>query len=765
VLWPQSRNHNTRIGRWLLAFALACTSYGQTPASQPLTPAAPASGGQGEVAFQGYYLGGSQQEVTNTTGTVFRFQEFLPGFGYLSGSLEGYAGENRFQTGENFLELRGLPWLDHYWTFTGGDFQMPATLVEFPFNNIFIPRIDARGVKVQATHGDTQYSFFVGQEMLLAGARVVYRIPSPQRLMGVSVVRKVAPHLLVGARLMEFSANAQAVADNPSLFSAGLTGAVTRTLALQSSYTPFKRLKIYVEGSRPATGARRSLTSVLAGFSWETDALTVRANYSYLGSFYFPMAGYFAGDRQGPFGEVRLRPWTGLELFASASKYRNNLEHDSAVPLLNSTSSSAGISALLPGKLSLIGQISMLRYTDQEPGESAVVSDNRQISAGLSRGFGHQTFQVNWRDILLGIQPTAQRQRSSEVGDTYQFKHFALGGSVRYQQITGSERLNSLFFRGLAQVNAGPVSAYANVEVGNDLANQTVFSTEAYRTSVVGASVRLPRGWSLQAEMFRNQLNVALNQENIFLLQNDGALAGLSPAAAALSATSQWSVFFRLSKQLRWGSGLPQENAASHVTVRAASLTGSIEGMVRLKMVTGSLDGPAASIPLSLDGVRTVLSGPDGHYVFDNVPEGSHEVGLALAELPADFDPGARQKTQVAVQPRRPARADFDVLPLAVIPGHVTGPEGVELHDIVIRLLPGNRYTTTRNDGSFTFYNVREGDFEVALDATTLPPAVELKSPSSFGSSVRIGTPPAPVEFVLTGNTSQKPIRKVLDRK
>jgi len=86
----------------------------------------------------------------------------------------------------------------------------------------------------------------------------------------------------------------------------------------------------------------------------------------------------------------------------------------------------------------------------------------------------------------------------------------------------------------MAQANLGRLSAFANVEVGSDLANQSVFSTEAYRTSVVGAAVRLMRGWNLQAEMFRNQLNFTMNPENIFLLENGAALAGVSPAAATL---------------------------------------------------------------------------------------------------------------------------------------------------------------------------------------------------------------------------------------
>lgn len=753
MLWPRSRSP-----RCLLLAAAFC---GAAFAQNVIPPAATA-GGQGDIAFQGYYLGGNQQDLLNTTGTAFRFQQFLPKIGLISGSLEAYGSQNRLQTGENFLELRGLPWAGHYWTFTAGDFRAPATLVEFPFNNIFTPEIEARGVEIQAAHGGTQYSFFAGEETLTAGPRVAYRILAPQTLMGASAVRRLTPHVFVGARLMQFSTSARSISENPYLFPAGRSSGLARTASAQALYTPLAKLKIYAEASKPVVAGSRNLTSTLAGAVWEDARLTLKANYVYEGIYYYPVAGYFSGDRRGPYGELRIRPRKSVELFASASQYRNNLERDAALPVLTSNTTSAGLSALLPGTVSFTGQLSTVRFTDEAPNQGATVSNNRQVNAALARSAGRHNLQVNWREIRLDMQPAAQRQRSTEFGDTYQFKHFALGGAARYQQVTGSERLNSLFFRGLAQVNAGPVSAFANVEIGNDLANQTVFSTEAYRTSVGGVTIRLPGRWNLQTEIFRNQLNLVLNEQNVFLLQNGEALGGISPAIASLSAFSQWSVFFRLSKQIHWGGGLPSESMAPVTPGAIVSLTGSVEGMIRLKAMAAS--SAAASITILLDGTRKALSGPDGHYSFSDVPEGIHDVSLAIDELPADFDPGEALKSRVAVQPHRAARADFEVLPLTSISGRVNGPEHAVLEGIIVRLLPGTRYTSTRKDGQFAFYNVREGEFELAVDPHSLPDGAELQSAAKVRASVRAGSPVPPVEFVFTEKVIQKPIRKVLDR-
>ena len=72
------------------------------------------SGGQAEIVFQGYYLGGNAQVPERIGGVAVSFRDFFPGLGVLSGNLEGY-GNGRFQTGDNFLELQGLPWLGRRW--------------------------------------------------------------------------------------------------------------------------------------------------------------------------------------------------------------------------------------------------------------------------------------------------------------------------------------------------------------------------------------------------------------------------------------------------------------------------------------------------------------------------------------------------------------------------------------------------------------------------------------------------------------------------
>jgi hypothetical protein len=327
---------------------------------------------------------------------------------------------------------------------------------------------------------------------------------------------------------------------------------------------------------------------------------------------------------------------------------------------------------------------------------------------------------------------------------------------VRWQQSAGTDRRNSLFYRGSAQGQVGRVTAYANIEIGSDLANQTIFSTSSYSTSVIGLAVKLFRNWNLQTEVFRNKLNMDLNEESIFVLQGGGAAMSQD-----LTALSQWSFLFRLTKQLRWGGGLPYEGLEQSAA-QAAPLVGTVDGTVRIQALGGPT--PAAGIPVSLDGHRVATTTADGSYHFNDVPEGVHDVALALAELPADFDPGAQSQAQLLVQPRRVVRADFQVLPLLSIEGKVDGPEG-SLEGVLIRLAPGGRYTTTDRDGRFAFYNVHEGDYEVALDQQSLPENGQLRSEGSVRARVRVGARTPPIGFSFAVITPSKPIRTIVIKK
>jgi hypothetical protein len=228
-----------------------------------------------------------------------------------------------------------------------------------------------------------------------------------------------------------------------------------------------------------------------------------------------------------------------------------------------------------------------------------------------------------------------------------------------------------------------------------------------------------------------------------------------------LAALNRWNLYVRVAKQFSWGGSAPEDNLMQYST-QQIPLVGAVEGFVYARMIEGPQT--AAAIPVRLDDSRSVQTDAAGRFRFSEVPEGSHKVTVATRELPADYDPGPAPEATVVVQPRRIARAELDVLPLTMIRGRVAGPPGVATENILIKLLPSDRYTTTDSDGSFAFQNLREGDYELLLDEQTLPEHSRLKSPNRVPCATRFGRSSVAIQFEFEVRQPEKPVRKVLEK-
>ena len=201
--------------RLILAAAILLASV---PASQAQQR------GQAEVGSQGYYLGGSSQKISDISGAFVSFRDFIPDVGQIKGSIEGYGREGKFATGDNYIELNGAAWRGMRWNVAGGDFRVSSGLIEIPFTNVFYPEISARGFRLESYNSKRRIAFFIGNETLLAGPRVPYRIKAPQSVMALSWLEKVGEHLKVGARLARFASSEKAIDENPFFFPSGQIG-------------------------------------------------------------------------------------------------------------------------------------------------------------------------------------------------------------------------------------------------------------------------------------------------------------------------------------------------------------------------------------------------------------------------------------------------------------------------------------------------------------------------------------------------------------
>jgi hypothetical protein len=199
-----------------------------------------------------------------------------------------------------------------------------------------------------------------------------------------------------------------------------------------------------------------------------------------------------------------------------------------------------------------------------------------------------------------------------------------------------------------------------------------------------------------------------------------------------------------------------EQYAASH-----APLVGNVEGFVTEAALAGTQ--PAPNVAIILDHGRTAISDATGRYAFADVPEGMHEVALNMEELPADYSPGPANIAHVSVAPRAIARTDFDVLRLANLAGKIVAPKDVQIENVVVRLVGTKSYTTPYEDGTFSFYNVTEGHYEVEIDVATLPEGYILASPARVAVAASGTGATVPFGFELKIKPAvEKPVREML---
>lgn len=723
--------------------------------------------GQGEatVSTQGFYMGSTGQQSIDTSGLALHFQQFIPNVGLLDSKLENYEGDGLWQHGDNYLELRGLVWKDTRWTFRYGNCRVPTTLTAFPFSNFLNPDLTLRGGCAEARRGHFSYSVFDGTEVLQSGPRIPFWQSTPQNIKGASAKYRLG-NLELAVRYLRLNNAVDQLEQNSFLFPANRQFSQADVFTGKVSYNYKGHLRLYGEEDfshanflEQDTPTGKHPWSSLFGAAFDSQRISVRANYSDQGILTLPVVGYFAGDRRGPFADFRLRPSHWLELFGSAARQSNNLEQESTVPTLRSASAMAGASVHLPFRMSASVQLSDLDLRVNTVATSQETSSgNLMTTATLTRPFAHHDLNLTLREIKVNSNGKLDVQTSREIADTTHWRNFVVGGAVRFDTDLSDSRRNTIYGRGNAQVHLKKLTAYTYFEVGQDLVNQSVFTTSAIRTSVLGLSSQMPGGWELQAEAFRSNLTTILNPTNVFLLSTQG-----SAFPGALTGLNQWSVYLRMTRQFTWGRDRGQEDLDRY-TVEQIPIVGVVEGIVRTQTRGGVL--PANGITVSVDDARFSVTDDSGHYRLANVPEGYHAIRLALDKLPTDLEPGPIPPDQYTiVRGGQTTRQDFLVYPLTGFCGSVEGPSGVALDNVVLRLMPSEKYTTPDPDGGFCFYNIREDDYDVELDSSTLPPQVRPLSPvtAPFALKLTPDAQPTPIVFRLGAIVEERPIRKVLE--
>lgn len=156
-----------------------------------------------------------------------------------------------------------------------------------------------------------------------------------------------------------------------------------------------------------------------------------------------------------------------------------------------------------------------------------------------------------------------------------------------------------------------------------------------------------------------------------------------------------------------------------------------VEGVV-VNALTGA-PIPRALVQLTSVFGKAALTGPNGEFAFDKVPQGAQQI---IVRKPGYFRPGENEK-----RPLSPIRVDvgpdaekitLKLVPEAVISGQVTGPDDEPLEGAMVEVLsyrmadgrqqlsPVRGNIRTDEDGGFRIAGLPPGRYYVAVKATNI---------------------------------------------
>ncbi len=718
--------------------------------------AAQESRGTAEIAAQGFYAPGGVEPVRATTGMAASFRYILPTGALLEGRAEDYASSGLRLT-ENYLTVRGLAAGAWRMEFSGGDLQTPGRPMDVFMPQVFTPLIRMRGARVAGIRGRLSWTGYTGVVTFLEGPRLPFSVRGPQTLTGGGLRWKAGEKLEFAGQVDTLRTDPERAAARPYLSQTGRRYGRSTQATVAGQWKPAEGVRVVGEAAlttgRPAdelTVAPARGNALVSG-EYERGRVMARASWLRQTAGYLPVAGYFAGDRGGAFVEGRLRVRKGLEVSGSTGSLRNNFENNPAAWGFRSKSATAGVSAEMPGRVMVSGHYSLMRLESAAPGEGVSRRNvNRQVLLAAARSYGRQTTRVNWRSFDLDTGSVKSKQGAVEAEHSVRLGRWSASGAVRLNNMQGAQRRDAVFVRGMMQGRAGRMTMHAYSEVGRDLANDTLFALNQVQTTVAGFQLPVGKDWSVQADVLRNHLAMALNPQSAFVLALQGA-----PPQLALGGMERWNVFVRVTRQVRWGGASPAGSAVR--TLQAmAPVMGSVEGFVK------EADGtPGVGIPVLLDGRRIEYTDETGRYRFPDVMQGEHRVELSPRELPAEFDPAGTPPGQFHVQSAKVARVDLTLERLTALRGQVLGVTGMEVESVVIRLEGTDRATTPRDDGHFGFYNLRAGRYRVVVDEGTAPEGWRLATPAAVAVEISGQVEGPEVFFVLERAKAEKRVRTI----
>jgi cell division septation protein DedD len=143
---------------------------------------------------------------------------------------------------------------------------------------------------------------------------------------------------------------------------------------------------------------------------------------------------------------------------------------------------------------------------------------------------------------------------------------------------------------------------------------------------------------------------------------------------------------------------------------------------------------PVENVPLRIGSIAAAHTAKNGEFIFQNVPDGLHDVGLDLGALPIDFDAPPIPRVHVSLSGRDTRQVAFGLIPLGAIRGRVVRDlngngqldrDEPAMDGAVVVLDSGKRSERLKR-GAFAFEAVPSGEHTVTLLSESLPDGAQI---------------------------------------
>lgn len=192
-------------------------------------------------------------------------------------------------------------------------------------------------------------------------------------------------------------------------------------------------------------------------------------------------------------------------------------------------------------------------------------------------------------------------------------------------------------------------------------------------------------------------------------------------------------------------------------TMTVQFAVGNFAGVTGTVTQTGA-DGAQhalGGIGISVDGIQSVTTAPDGHYSVGRLTPGAHTVEIVQSTVPSTVAFLTDSKKTVTVSAGTSTPLNFAATPLGSIAGSVMVPADggfgtlVGLHNAYVVAEPGEHAAITDDDGTYVLDNMPPGTYTLSIDQDTIPDGLSVLSGPDGAVTVSGGTAVSGIVFKL----------------